>query len=47
MRMLLVLCLGFLMGCYQATSNDEYRPVPTTNNPHLIPRQGGNPGLPI
>lgn len=34
-----IICLG--SGCYQIHSDDDLRAVPVTNNPHVVPSEGG------
>lgn len=37
-----------LSGCYQMNTSDDLRTVPVTNNPNIIPSQGGRlPSAPI
>ncbi len=33
-------------GCYQVHSDDDLRAVPTTNNPHILPKGSQGGGVP-
>jgi len=38
---LLVLSSIALTSCYQVHSDDDLRTIPVTNNPNIVPSQGG------
>ena len=44
---LLLLVAAGLAGCYQIHSDDDFRTVPVTNNPNIVPSRGGMPSAPI
>lgn len=47
MKRLMVLSLLALAGCFQAYNpDDDFRTVPVTNNPNIVPNYGnGLPGM--
>lgn len=49
MLLLILIAAGVtLSGCYQIHSDDDLRTVPITNNPNIVPQNGGRiPGAGI
>jgi hypothetical protein len=45
LRLIILSSLALFAGCFQASSDDiDFRTVPVTNNPYVVPNHGG--GLP-